>query len=106
MSQTETRYSEIRAQDGNRLMGTVLRWNDIGVIAGQPERFASGAFGDVSAIDVILNIQHQRTRPIARTGSGLTLRDGPESLTMAAELPQTRDAGIRSNWYAAASYAV
>ena len=92
MSQTETRYSEIRAQDGNRLTGTVLRYNDVAVVAGQPERFAPGAFGDTSAFDVILNVQHQRTRPIARTGSGLTLRDGPESLTMAAELPQTRDA--------------
>ena len=92
MADIETRFSEIRAEDGNRLTGTVLRWNDIGIIAGQAERFSHGAFGDVAALDVILNVQHERTRPIARSGGGLSLQDGPESLRMAAELPQTRDA--------------
>lgn len=91
MPKTETRFSEIRAQDGN-LTGTVLRYGDVATIGGQPERFEPGAFGNVAALDVILNVQHERTRPIARTGGGLSLSDSPESLRMAAELPQTRDA--------------
>ena len=54
--------------------------------------FASGAFGDVSALDSILHWQHERSRPLARTqGGGLVLTDSPEQLEIAAEMPNTRD---------------
>ena len=57
------------------------------------ERFEAGAFGAVGALDVILNVQHDRARPIARTGGGgLVLVDGPRALEIRAELPRTRDA--------------
>ena len=70
-----------------------LRYGDVATIGGQPERFEPGAFGDVAAMDVVLNRQHDRRTPLARTGGGgLSLQDGPESLTMAAALPKTRDA--------------
>ena len=91
MPKTETRFSELRA-DGDSLTGVAVRYGDIATIGGQLERFEPGAFGNVAALDVILNVQHERTRPIARTGGGLTLQDGPESLRMAAALPTTQDA--------------
>ena len=53
-----------------------------------------GAFGDVAALDVILNGHHDRGRgPLLRTGgAGLVLEDSAAALTMIAELPNTRDA--------------
>ena len=55
--------------------------------------FMPGAFGDVAALDTILHFQHERARPLARTGGGgLVLTDSPEMLEIAAELPPTRDA--------------
>ena len=92
MHKTETRaYSELRV-DGNRLSGTCLRYGDTATIGGISERFERGAFGDVAALDVVLNRQHSRERPLARSGAGLTLSDSPTSLTMAAELIDTADA--------------
>ena len=56
------------------------------------ERFVAGAFGDVAGIDTILNFQHNRQRPLARTGGGgLVLTDSPEALRIEATLPQTRE---------------
>ena len=89
---TERRYSELRA-DGRRLSGVVVRYGDIANVGGVRERFMPGAFGPVEALDTILNVQHRRDRPIARTGGGgLDLMDGPDALRMAAELPTTREA--------------
>ena len=47
----------------------------------------------MAALDVILNRQHDRRVPLARSnGGGLSLEDSPESLTMAATLPETPEA--------------
>ena len=40
----------------------------------------------------MLNVQHDRGRPIARTGGGLTFDDNAERLALRAELPSTREA--------------
>ena len=84
----ETRFTEIRAE-GKRLVGTVVSYGDVAVVAGQPERFAPGS---LLCNDAILNRQHQRDRPLARTGAGLVLRDTPDGLHMEAELPSTSEA--------------
>ena len=84
----ETRYTEVRA-DGRRLLGTVVKYGDTAHIGGQPERFAPGS---LIASDVVLNVQHERSRPIARTGAGLVLRDSQEGLKMDALLPETTEA--------------
>ena len=61
------------------------------------ERFEVGAFGDLSAADVLVNRQHDRGQPLARTGGGgLTLTDGRDALRAAVTLPPTsegRDTG-------------
>ena len=52
-----------------------------------------GAFGSLAGADVILNRQHDRNAPLARTGGGgLSLEDGPDVLGIRAELPPTREA--------------
>lgn len=88
---TETRFAEIR-QDGRRLYGVAIRYGDTARLPWGPERFEAGAFGDVANADVILNVQHNRGQPIARTPDTLKLTDTAEMLSISAELPQTRDA--------------
>ena len=91
----ETRYTEFRAEaDGRRLRGTLIKYGDVAMLPGGiAERFMPGAFGDVAGLDVILNGHHDRARPLARTGgAGLVLEDSADALTMAATLPNTRDA--------------
>jgi len=90
--QPERRYAELRA-DGRRLAGVAVRYGDTAALPWGEERIEPGAFGDVASADVVLNIQHDRGRPLARTGgAGLDLRDSPAALEVAAELPDTRDA--------------
>ena len=53
------------------------------------ERIEPGAFAPLG--DAILNAQHDRTTPLARTdGGGLTLLDSEAALEIRAELPPTR----------------
>lgn len=87
MAITEKRYFELRNQ-GNELSGTAIRYGDVASIAGiGRERFVAGCFGDLSSADVILNEQHDRNKPIARTGGGgLELIDTNTSLEIRANL--------------------
>ena len=88
----EFRFLECRA-DGREITGAALNYGDVARLRYGREQFDSQPFGDVSALDVIANIQHNRQRPIARTGGGgLVLTDSPERLALAATLPKTRDA--------------
>ena len=95
MATIERRYFELRAEAGGRtLSGVAVRYGDVAtVLPWGRERIEAGAFGDVAGADVVLNVQHDRGRPIARTGGGgLTLADGPDALAVRAELPPTREA--------------
>ena len=90
------RYAAIDADatEGRTLVGTLISYGDTSTknMTGGAERFAPGAFGNVSELDTLLNIQHDRRRLVGRTGGGgLVLTDSPESLQIAATLPETRD---------------
>ena len=88
------RYAELE-HSGRELVGTLMRYGDLSThnMSGSPERMEAGVFGDIGNSDVILNFQHDRRRPLARTGGGgLVLTDSAESLEIAATLPNTRDA--------------
>ena len=91
---TRYRYAPLTLrQDGETrlLEGTLIAYGE--VAPGYGERIEPGAFGaDVGALDVLLNIQHDRARPLTRTGAGLTLTDSPEALTVRADLPQHPEA--------------
>lgn len=81
---------ELRADAGGRVLtGVVVRYGDTAGLYGAVESVRAGAF---SFDDVVLNVQHDRGRALARTGGGLTIEDGPDRMTMRAELPRTRDA--------------
>ena len=93
----ERRYISGLEVQGRSIRGRVLRYLDEATIAtgfGQKrERFARGAFGDVSKLDTTLDLQHSLTRRIARTGGGgLVLTQDGDDIMLAATLPETRDA--------------
>ena len=80
-------YCEIR-QNGRRLSGTAVRYGDVATLPWGRERFTAGAFAPIG--DVLLNSQHDRRTPLARTGGGgLEIRDTAEALLIEAELPAT-----------------
>lgn len=78
------------ALEGSTLKGTVVRYGDIATLPFGRERISPGAFAPIQ--DVILNRQHQRDKPLARTDGGLVLRDSPASLELEATLPDTTEA--------------
>lgn len=91
----ETRYApiEYRAETGS-IEGTAVTYGDTAKIPGPGglvlESVQRGAFGRVG--DVVANIQHDRKRPIARTGGGgLDLTDTPERLAAHISIPDTTD---------------
>lgn len=90
----QRRFFELRADVDQRLLeGTALAYGDVAQIPGGEEMIEAGAFGAVDRLDLVLNVQHNRGRPLARTGGGgLVLTDSLEALTVAATLPNTREA--------------
>lgn len=95
MTDLERRFillpDEVRAEEGRRVSGTAMRYGAVAEIPGiGRERFEARAFGALDQADVILNVQHSRAEPVARTGGGgLELEDGPDALTFRAELLDT-----------------
>ena len=88
----QRRFFELRYDDGERrVSGTAMRYGDVAVLPwGEKERFEPGAFGEVGGLDVILNVQHDRAQPIARTTGGtLRLSDTGGELAIDATLPDT-----------------
>lgn len=87
----EFRFYELRAEpDSRQLSGVAVHYGDVAQLPWGKERIESGAFGSIG--DILLNRQHDRSKPLARTGAGLTLTDGSDALRMTAVLPPTRDA--------------
>ena len=93
---TETRFLELRAvpdADSRELSGVALRYGTIARLPFGRERFVAGAFGNLENADVVLNRQHDRRVPLARTGGGgLFLSDSAEALEVRADMPETREA--------------
>ena len=88
----EYRFAEVRAIDGRVLTGVAMPYGERARQAWGEELFESRAFGDVSALDILLTVQHERGRMLARTGGGgLTLTDSDRALEIRAEIPETRE---------------
>lgn len=85
---------QLSAPDSREITGTAVRYGEVTPgrqYMGLRVQIEPGAFGNVSGADVILNVQHDRTKPLARTGGGgLSLLDSPEALLVRAILPRTR----------------
>ena len=73
---------EIRAA-GRTLTGEAVRYGE--AATDRPERFEPGAFAPLG--DVSLNLQHDRSIPLASTGDRLILRDTARALEVRATLP-------------------
>lgn len=89
----ERRFS-IRAvsdSDARVISGVAIRYNHEANLPWSYERFVPGAFGNVESLDIILNRQHSRAAPLARSGAGLELMDSPEALSFTATLADTTD---------------
>lgn len=86
MDDMEYRFAEFRA-DTDGIGGVVMRYGDRGTIGNFTEEFRAGVFGDPG--DVILNVQHQRAKPVARTGAGLELSDTASELRAMVRFPDT-----------------
>ena len=81
----ERRFLELRQTEGRVLEGAALVYSDEAVFPWGRERIEAGAFSPLG--DVILNRQHDRKTPLARTGGGgLEIIDSPESLRISATL--------------------
>ena len=78
-SAIERRSIEFRF-DGDTIEGTLVRYGDKAKIVDFSETFKAGCFGDTFKGDIICNVQHNRERPVARTGAGLELKDSPLEL--------------------------
>jgi len=86
----ERRYAAIES-DGRQVRGVAIKYGDAAQLPdGRRERVEAGAFAMMSG-DCILNLQHDRARPLCREPATLTLTDSAESLRMHAELPDTSD---------------
>ena len=67
-----------------------MRYGEIATGAPRPEKFLPGAF-KIPPDGVILNVQHDRNKPIARTPDTLILTDTAESLELRADVPGTQE---------------
>lgn len=83
--EAERRYAEFRA-DGDTVSGPLIVYGDEARFGDFTEVFEPGS---LRYDDVIANLQHDRARPVARTGAGLTLQDGADALRAAITWPDT-----------------
>lgn len=81
----ERRFAEFRA-DGDTISGPLMVYGDEARFGDWRETFVPGS---LRHDDVIANLQHDRSRPVARTGAGLVLADGAAELRATITLPDT-----------------
>lgn len=82
----ERRFIEFRA-DNDGLSGTVIRYGDVAAFGDFTERFASGSIR--MDADIVANIMHDRAKPVARIGAGLTLSDTGGAVEARIAFPET-----------------
>ena len=91
----ERRAFELRSEsDGNVLFGIAMPYGSRGQVGKFSEEFAPGS---LSYEDVLVNVLHNPSRIVARTGAGLTLSESNQALEARIELPDTtegRDAAV------------
>ena len=87
----ERRAFEFRQTDSGALAGIVIPYGAPSRIAGVfTEEFRPGSMRYADG-GVLVNRQHDRAKPLARLGHGLTLTDGPDALRATLTLPDTAD---------------
>lgn len=89
----EFRYSPlVDVPSGNpHFEGVLMRYGAVGQGPHGPEVFLPGSFGDLSQDSILLNVQHDRSRPLARTPQTMLLNDSTSMLTLVAKPPPTQE---------------
>ena len=82
----ERRFVEFRAE-GDTITGSVMTYGDEARFGHWRERFEPRSL-EVGE-DVIVNLQHDRSKPVARTGAGLELRSTDQGVEAELTLPDT-----------------
>ena len=76
--------------DGRKIKGVAVRYGDVAKLPWGNEKIAPGA---LDFDDVILNLHHNRSAPLARTnGGGLSVVDDGQTLRLEADLPDIQEA--------------
>ena len=70
------------------ITGLVVPFAKVGNTSAGPVRFNFGAFGDIDPSQIVLNSEHDRTRPIGR-GIGDSLEVSPAGISMAFKIAPT-----------------
>ena len=86
-TETEKRFVQFRQTGDGTIAGTAIRYGDVAKIGRFSETFEPGSL-EIDP-DVIVNLQHDRGKPVARTGSGLTLTNDRSQLHASISLPDT-----------------
>lgn len=86
-NKTEKRFVAFRNEGEGKISGTIISFGDVARIGQFSERFEPNSIELRS--DVIANLMHDRTRPVARTGAGLTIEKRGDRLTAEIQLPDT-----------------
>ena len=74
--------------ESRTIRGLVVPFNVSGNTSAGPVRFDFGAFGEIDPSQIILNSEHDRTRPIGR-GIGDSLEVSPAGISMAFKIAPT-----------------
>ncbi len=90
MTGPERRFAVFRAAAADApITGVLVAYGVAEDMGDYRELVRPGAFGQVAERDLIVNLQHQRERPVARTGAGLEIRDTAAELRASVEPPDT-----------------
>ena len=86
----ERRYADLTDIEGRTLTGLALPFETETRVGTMRERFARGSV--VTSGEAVLNVMHDRNRPLAREPETLAFEVTEAGLFMRAELPKTREA--------------
>lgn len=78
-------------QETRTLRGLVVPFGQTGNTSAGPVQFEFGAFGDIDASQIILNLEHDRTKPLGRGVAG-SESVTPKGISMAFKLANTQAA--------------
>ena len=91
--QTEFRYSPLTTVEAGSatFQGVLMKYRSIGEGPYGKEVFLPGSFGNVEQAEILLNVQHDRSRPLARAPGTMQLVDSNSVLTLVAKPPATQE---------------
>ena len=89
----EFRFSPLTTVEAGSatFQGVLMKYRSIGEGPYGKEVFLPGSFGNVEQAEILLNVQHDRSRPLARAPGTMQLVDSNSVLTLVAKPPATQE---------------